>query len=52
MDDLVPTPDPLMSLTEWEINTIFQKDIAQQEMMDDYARRHPEHQATDSLDKA
>ena len=49
MDDLVPTPDPLMSLTDEEINTIFQKDLAQQEMMDDYALRHPEHQATDSL---
>ena len=52
MDDFVPTPDPLMSLTDEEINDIFQEDLAREEMMADYERRHPEHQATDILDWA
>ena len=46
MDDLVPTPDPLMSLTDEEINTIFQEDLAREEMMADYELRHPEHHAS------
>ena len=41
MFDEIPTPDPLLSLTDHEIREIFQEDLAREEMMADYERKHP-----------